>query len=432
MDAKEKSKNAKNVKFNKITLKNIIYFIAGVIILFYVYTFYHLYFGQNISYAKSEIKEETKEASVTPETVKISQAEDVDIDDFINQNLKPGYKEEIIQEEEILEYLTTYRTNPDIPKGISYVVQEGRKGTQKITIKKVYQDDQLINEERIGAVITKAALHKVVEVGGRKSTTIQKVKVGDRIYVTSDMLAVMTEPNEESKKIATLKTDDELKVLEVTENWYRVSSDLATGWVKQECTTYINKNQENKVEQKTEGSNHQNTTNTTSNTSIQKLSFHMALNKPSGLTLEQFQKALTDSKDKNKIFQNNAEYFYYIERQYNINGIFVAAVGIHESAWGTSTIAVQKYNLFGYGAYDSNPYNGAYSFSSYSECIDLIARVFVKYYLNPKGTSIYGGEKAVGTYYTSPTLAGVNKKYASDKSWASSVYSHMEYLYKGI
>ena len=84
--------------------------------------------------------------------------------------------------------------------------------------------------------------------------------------------------------------------------------------------------------------------------------------------------------------EENAKYFYYIEKQYNINGIFVASIGIHESNWGTSKISKDKKNLFGYGAYDTNPYNGAYNFSNYSESIDLIARVLVKYYLNPKGT----------------------------------------------
>lgn len=159
------------------------------------------------------------------------------------------------------------------------------------------------------------------------------------------------------------------------------------------------------------------------------LSFNMALNKPSGFSLEQFQKALTDSKDTNKIFENNAEYFYLIEQQYNINGIFVAAVGIHESAWGTSKIAQNKHNLFGYGAYDSNPYNGAYSFTDYSECIDLIARVFVKYYINPAGTKIYDGSIASGKYYSGSTLSSINKKYATDKNWANSVYKYMQYLY---
>ena len=154
----------------------------------------------------------------------------------------------------------------------------------------------------------------------------------------------------------------------------------------------------------------------------------MNLNKPSGLSLEQFKKVLTDEKDKNKIFSNNAEYFYYIEKQYSINGIFIASIGIHESAWGTSKIAKDKNNLFGYGAYDSNPYNGAYTFSNYSESIDLMARVLTKYYLNPKGTKIYNSEVALGTYYNGATLSGVNKRYATDKNWANGVYNNMKYL----
>jgi beta-N-acetylglucosaminidase len=158
----------------------------------------------------------------------------------------------------------------------------------------------------------------------------------------------------------------------------------------------------------------------------------MELNKPSGLTLEQFQKILTDDKDINSIFRDNAEYFYYIEKEYNINGVFVAAIGIHESAWGKSNIAKNKKNLFGYRAYDSDPYNSASTFNTYAEGIDLIARVLTKYYLNPKGTEIYNGETAVGTYYNGSTVTAVNKKYASDSGWANKVYSYMEYLYKKI
>ena len=158
----------------------------------------------------------------------------------------------------------------------------------------------------------------------------------------------------------------------------------------------------------------------------------MALNKPSGLSLEQFKKVLTDERDVNKIFENNAQYFYYIEQQYNINGLYIAAIGIHESAWGTSEIAKNKNNLFGYGAYDSNPYNGAYQFSDYAESIDLLARVMVKYYLNSKGTKIYGNEIALGTYYNGATLTGVNTKYASDKNWANKVYNYMKVLYNKL
>lgn len=162
------------------------------------------------------------------------------------------------------------------------------------------------------------------------------------------------------------------------------------------------------------------------------LSYDIPLNKPSGFSSEQFKIALTDSKDKNKIFQDNSEYFYYIEKEYNINGIFVAAIGIHESAWGTSKLATKKYNLFGYGAYDSNPYNGAYTFSSYSESIDLIARVLVKHYINPSNTKIYDGETASGKYYNGNTISSVNKKYASDTNWGNSIFKYMQYLYEKV
>ena len=166
---------------------------------------------------------------------------------------------------------------------------------------------------------------------------------------------------------------------------------------------------------------------------LKTLSKDMPLNKPSGLTLEQFKKIFEgESKDKNGVFRENAEYFYYVEQTYGINGVFVAAIGIHESAWGTSRIATNKKNLFGYGAYDMNAYASAYEYNGYAAGIDMIARVLMKNYLNPKGTKIYNGEIATGKYYNGNTVSAVNKKYATDKNWANSVYNWMCYLYNKL
>lgn len=166
---------------------------------------------------------------------------------------------------------------------------------------------------------------------------------------------------------------------------------------------------------------------------LKTLNKHMALNKPSGLTLEQFKKIFeNESKDKNSIFEENAEYFYYVEQTYGINGVFVAAIGIHESAWGTSKIATSKNNLFGYGAYDMNAYASAYKYNGYAAGIDMIARVLMKNYLNPKGATLYNDEKATGKYYNGNTLSAVNKKYATDNKWADSVYTWMSYLYNKL
>lgn len=401
----------------KITLKMIIFSAFGFFTILYSIMFYKMYIPTNKSYAK--------ETNSQPEQKnQISNAEKIDIEQIINKNTNDGQIEQITKKEEILEYLTQYRTNKEIPKGISVVVQEGVQGKQEITIKTTYnKEGNIISEEQIGATITKASANKIVEIGGANYTSNYKVKNGDTIYVTSDMLSVWAEPTEDSRKITTLKQRDEIKVLEITQNWYKISYNNIVGWVKSECTIYINPNKNQEIGE---------VASKTKQQLLSGLTINMQLNKPSGLTLEQFKKILSDEKDKNKIFTNNAEYFYYIEKQYNINGVFVAAIGIHESNWGTSKIAVQKNNLFGYGAYDSNPYNGAYEFSNYSESIDLIARVFVKYYLNPRGTSIYGGEKAQGTYYNGATLAGINKKYASDKNWANAVFSHIKYLYNNL
>ena len=418
MKAKDKKK-----KYIFFTLKNIIIFSIAVISIFYIIIFYHYYFGESVVYAT--------EVSSSINNLELSEAEKINIDSYIQNNSKTGVKEEYTVEEVELEFLTKYKNNASLPKGTLQVTQEGRKGKQQITTKKTYENDQLISEEQVSAKITKAAVNKIVEIGtGSGRTSNYEVKVGDTVYVTSDRLSVMVEPSEQSQKIATLSQNDELKVLEIQGEWYRIRSGSTVGYVKKEATTYRNYAQE---EAENNSSNINTSTSQKSKSELlSTLNFGMALNKPSGLTLEQFKTILSDSKDKNKIFEQNAEYFYYIEKEYNINGVFVAAVGIHESAWGTSKIAQEKYNLFGYGAYDSNPYNGAYTFSDYSECIDLLARVFVKYYLNPAGTSIYGGETASGKYYNGPTLSGINQKYATDKNWANSVYTTMKYLYNKL
>ena len=404
-------------KENKIHKKHKNMFIIFVpFILFIMLTIYYIYSNKKETYATSNLD---------LENIKISNANTIDIDKIITKNTKEITREEIVVEETELEYITKYINNDKLPKGTIQVTQEGRNGTQKIYTKKTYNNNEVINEQQIKSTITKSAVNKIVEIGTANYTSNYKVKVGDTLYVTSDRLSIMLDNDENSQKIGTILKDTEVKLLQIDENSYKINGDGIIGWVNSEALTYINPNYTNEQIEENYGG-------LSRTKALSKLSFNMNLNTPSGLSLEQFKKVLTDSKDTNKIFYNNAEYFYYIEKQYNINGIFVASVGIHESNWGKSKIANNKNNLFGYGAYDSNPYNGAYTFSNYSECIDLIARVFVKYYLNPAGTKIYGGEIASGKYYSGSTLSAVNKRYATDKNWANGVYTHMKYLYNKL
>ena len=349
----------------------------------------------------------------------------IDIENIVQENTKDIYREEIIKQEIDLEYTTEYRNNPLLPNGTIKTLQEGRDGKQEIIIKKSYINDELKEDEQIGTKITKASINKIVEVGTSNYIKVHKNKVGDTLYVTSTTLEVKVDPNIESKTIITIEKDDQVTLEEMQGEWYKIKVGIYSGWVNSSCLIY----KEEKVEN-------------TETTSVQEesaselkssLNENIALNKPSGLSLEQFKKILqNDSNDKLGVFTENAEYFYYIEQQYNINGVFVAAVGIHESAWGTSKMAQNKKNLFGYGAYDRNPSDNAYVFKTYAEGIDLLARVFTKYYINPEGTKIYDGETAVGNKYYGPTIKGVNTKYATDKNWSNSVYKWMSYLYNKL
>ena len=349
----------------------------------------------------------------------------VDLQEIILKNTTNAKKEEIIKKEIDLEYTTKYNNNPNLPTGMIQVIQEGIDGKQEEITKKTYTGEQLIKEEVVGNIVTKSSVNKIVEIGTGGYVKQYNVKVGDELYVTTNFLAVRIEPKDDSEKLITLKKNTKIKVLKIQDEWYQIKYDTYIGWSKGECFTYLNPNE--KSEETTAGSKY------SKQQLLNTLSFDMKLNKPSGLSLEQFKKIFeNEERDKNSIFKNNAQYFYYAEKQYNVNGVFIAAVAIHESGWGGSSIASNKNNLFGYGAYDRDPYNSAYEFSNYSEGIDLLARVFAKYYLNPKGTKIYDGNLADGSYYNGETLTGVNKKYATDKKWANGVYYWMKYLYNNL
>ena len=348
----------------------------------------------------------------------------INIDNIIEKNLNESGKEELETEVVELEYETEYQNNDKLPKGMVKVLQQGQDGKQELIIRKEYQGEEEISNEQIGRKILTPCVNKIVEVGTASYYDKRKIKNGDIVYSTPYTLSLREEGKKDAEVIITVKQDSKLKIIKKSNSWYYVQYDSYYGWVEEDCVTYINKN-----------TNNYNNNNTKYSKAelLSKLNKNMNLMQPSGLTLEQFKKVLSnDSQDKNKVFEENAEYFYYIEQQYGINGVFVAAIGIHESAWGTSKIATNKKNLFGYGAYDMSAYSSAYSYNGYAAGIDMIARVLVKHYLNPAGTSIYNGEVATGRYYCGRTISSVNKKYASDKNWNNSVYKWMKYLYNKL
>ena len=210
-------------------------YILFLLVILTAFILIYIIFTKNNSYAK--------ENNIEIENVKISNAKKIDIYEIIKKNIGEKQEETIETKEEPLEFITKYRTNNELPKGTIQVIQEGREGIRQISTKKIYQNGDLIDEQQMGAKVIKASVDKIVEIGGAKYTSNYKVKKGDNVYTTADRVEVMVDPDGESNKLTTIGANNELKVIDLNDNWYKISKGTLVGWVKRESTTYINPNE---------------------------------------------------------------------------------------------------------------------------------------------------------------------------------------------
>lgn len=87
-----------------------------------------------------------------------------------------------------------------------------------------------------------------------------------------------------------------------------------------------------------------------------------------------------------------------------------------ESGHGTSKIAVDKNNIYGWTAYDSDAYNSATGYDSFEDCIITWTREYNKLYLLQSGDQFRGNsEKAVNIAYASSAVAGINKSFMTQR-----------------
>ncbi|MDE6195940.1 MAG: glucosaminidase domain-containing protein, partial [Erysipelotrichaceae bacterium] len=97
---------------------------------------------------------------------------------------------------------------------------------------------------------------------------------------------------------------------------------------------------------------------------------------------------------------------------YGTNALLMFGVAANESGWGTSSYALNKNNLFGLNAHDSNP-DDALSFPSVAAAIKEFSKFHISEgYLDPLDYA--------GRYFGShlgDKASGLNVKYASDPYW---------------
>lgn len=375
-----------------------------------------VFFPKNSSFTQSYAKEETIE--------KISEYElnrhRLNIQSIISENADMDRVKEQITEEREIEFITQYTNNPTLPKSEEIVTQEGSVGKENVTAIKTYENGNFVEEIILNKEKLVEPVSKMIDIGTSEFLAKHKVHIGDIMYFV-DNTNLKETADDSAKDIAEVRKSLDVKLLELpSEEWCKVAFDNVEGYVKTSNLTssYTTPNiiEKNRIQR-----------------ILLKVNIDMELNRTSGLTLNDYKKIFTNlPNDRNKIFQDNYTAFYNAEKKYNINGIFLASIAIHESSWGTSQIANDKKNLFGYGSYDATPYESSFEFNEYAEGIETVAKSLVKYYLNPSGTKIYDGETAAAWYYNGPTLKGVNTRYASDTEWNEKVFKYMETLYNRL
>lgn len=140
------------------------------------------------------------------------------------------------------------------------------------------------------------------------------------------------------------------------------------------------------------------------------------------LTAKDFQSYLQSSLSSDRLQTSvlnnttNLNQFFKAESSYGVNAALEYSMALLESGYGTSQIAREKNNLFGWGAVDSGPYAGAYKFSSVASGIDYHAKNAVSAgFLDAYEDSRYFGGN-VGNKNN-----GLNVKYASDPYWGMKI-----------
>ncbi len=395
----------KESKDGKIIIKFSImwFFIAIIIIALLISFFKNRIFATNVQ-NKEEIK-----VAVFEENQK-----SVDVISVMLENTNSDKK--MINEQRDVEYQTIYEDNHNLPKDEEQVKQEGKIGKIQVTALQEYRGEELQNEDIIESKTLEEAVTKIVYKGTSDFLKKYSVHIDDQMYLL-EAEDLKEEAKDEANTVCNVPRYLNVKIKEAGEDWIKVSYKDKEGYVK--TTNITSEAVSPLIKEKNRVAELKNN-----------LNIDMDLSVPSGLTLSDFKTVLSNNlSDKNKIFEQNAENFYKAEQKYKVNGIFLASIGIHESAWGTSKIANDKNNLFGFTAYDSDPYNSATSFDNYESAINKVAETLSTKYLRTSGTKISEDLVATGTYFNGTTAKSVNVRYASDEGWADKVFTYMQYLY---
>ncbi len=242
---------------------------------------------------------------------------------------------------------------------------------------------------------------------------------GKTFAVMANLLNVRKEPNTDSTILTTIsKGTIIVPTHKTSNNWYKITYNNTIGYVSGYYVTEVKTGAPlNGVR---DGYQFIDLRTTASVTAQQ---------------INQYIENYVNSTNKQSVLLGKGQAFIDAGKKYGVNALYLAAHAIHESGFGTSRLALTKYNLFGYGAYDATPFVAAYRFSSVEASIEYIAQRLKATYLNPTSSYFKGAYLGFRTNTLAGTRVeesseGMNFYYASDPYWGQSIARHMANILK--
>lgn len=143
----------------------------------------------------------------------------------------------------------------------------------------------------------------------------------------------------------------------------------------------------------------------------------LPLRSKSNISASTFDSFLIKTKGSNtkSVLKNQGSVFIDSQNEYGCNALIIYAMATQESAYGESGYAINKNNLFGWAAYDSDPDNASY-YDSVSKCIKQHMGYNLRGYLDISDSRFYGS-------YVGNKGNGFNVKYSSDPYWGLKIAS---------
>lgn len=223
----------------------------------------------------------------------------------------------------------------------------------------------------------------------------QRLKTEHQKYgqVITDYSRFRTEPNYDSEVMFLFRKGMTFEIVERHWNWLKINYDGQEGFIDMSLVEQYQENppyevyKEPEVEEQVDGIPHYNPYN---------------LRELSNLSEAQIYKMLEGS-----ALQSLSRAYYYAEKEYNVNAIFLMALNSEESGYGRSSLAQSHNNIGGVKQGNSWRY-----FNSWGDSLNYIANLIDKYYLTEGGA-----------YYNGPSIWNVNTRYCEGTTWSGNINS---------